>query len=262
MRATDCMVPRRQEVVSMNAALVLRPKPSSTSAARGLELAGQLRAAVMEGDDARIARLLSELLRVKGLTKGQRVALQLKALQNLVHSLRAVSLNDETTGLFNRRGFVQTGTRLLDLATRDEQPAHLIYFRLGQVELIREAVGASASAVLVRQMGNFMRDLFPSYGVYEVLGRLSRDEFAALTPGAEYASRNAILLRLRRPARECDLPALPLSIGIARFDPARPVAIDELLDSAQRAALAQEPQDRVVRIASSELAPQPGMTLC
>src|SRR6202171_6278338 len=56
--------------------------------ARNAELAGQLRAAVMEGDDARITRLLSELLRLQGLTKGQRVSLQLKALLNLVHSLR------------------------------------------------------------------------------------------------------------------------------------------------------------------------------
>jgi diguanylate cyclase (GGDEF)-like protein len=242
----------------MDVASVLRARPG-TSPVRSLELASQLRAAVMEGDEKRIVRLLSELLRVKGLTKGQRVALQLKALQNLVHALRSVALNDETTGLYNRRGFVQTGTRLLDLAARDELPAHLVYFHLDQVELITEAVGRSAGDVLLRQMGNFMRDLFPSYGVYEVLGRLSRNEFAALTTSAEYASRNTIQLRLRRPQRSCDLPALPLSVGIAHFDPTRPVAIDELLESAQRAMQAHE---RVARIASSELAPQHGMTLC
>jgi diguanylate cyclase (GGDEF)-like protein len=242
----------------MDVATVLRARPG-TSPVRSLELASQLRGAVMEGDEARIARLLSELLRVKGLTKGQRVALQLKALQNLVHALRSAALNDETTGLYNRRGFVQTGTRLLDVAARDELPAHLIYFHLGQVELITDAVGRSASDVLVRQMGNFMRDLFPSYGVYEVLGRLSRDEFAAVTTSAEYASRNAILLRIRTPQRSCDLPTLPLSVGIAHFDPARPVAIDELLESARQVMHAHE---RVARIASSELAPQRGVTLC
>jgi diguanylate cyclase (GGDEF)-like protein len=258
----------------MDAASLLRPVHSA-SAVRGLELTSLLRAAVMDGDEARIARLLSELLRVKGLTKGQRVALQLKALQNLVHALRSVALNDETTGLYNRRGFVQTGTRLLDLAVRDKRPAHLVYFGLGQVELLNEAVGASAGDVLARQMGNFMRDLFPSYGVYEVLGRLTRSEFAALTTSAEYSTRAPILLRVRRPQRSCDLPALPLSVGIAHFDPARPVAIDELLESAQRAMQAPEQATeraiehaperaakRVARIASSELAPQPGVTLC
>jgi diguanylate cyclase (GGDEF)-like protein len=244
----------------MNAVSVLRPRHTA-AAVRTLELTGQLRAAVTEGDEPRIARLLSELLRLKGLTKGQRVALQLKALQNLVHALRAVALNDETTGLYNRRGFVQTGTRLLDLAARDELPAHLVYFSLGQVELLNEAVGQSAGDVLVRQMGNFMRDLFPNYGVYDVLGRLSRSEFAALTPNAEYASRTAILQRVRGPQWSREFPALPLSIGVAHFNPARPVAIDELLESAQRDVEAPAPE-RVVRIASSELAPQRGMTLC
>ncbi len=256
----------------MDAASVLRPR-HSVSAVRGLELTSLLRAAVTDGDEARIARLLSELLRVKGLTRGQRVALQLKALQNLVHALRSVALNDETTGLYNRRGFVrETGTRLLRLGHQGYAlPAHLVYFSLGQVELLSETVGRSAGDVLVRQMGNFMRDLFPSYGVYEVLGRLTRSEFAALTTSPEYSTRASIVLRARRPQRSCDLPALPLSVGIAHFDPARPVAIDELLDSAQRAMQASEhatehaPErapKRVTRIASSELAPQPGVTLC
>jgi diguanylate cyclase (GGDEF)-like protein len=245
----------------MDAKSVLRPRHSA-STARSLEITALLRAAVMEGDEARIARLLSELLRVKGLTKGQRVALQLKALQNLLHALRSAALNDETTGLYNRRGFVQTGTRLLDLAIRDELPAHLIYFDLEQMELLNATVGHSAGDVLARQMGNFMRDLFPSYGVYEVLGRLSRSEFAALTTSAEYSKPPAILLRAR-----CDLPVLPLRVGIAPFDPARPVAIDELLESAQAAMHACErtperTSERVARIASSELTPQRAVTLC
>jgi GGDEF domain-containing protein len=258
----------------MDATSVLRPRHSAASA-RSLEITTLLRAAVMEGDEVRIARLLAELLRVKGLTKGQRVALQLKALQNLLHALRALALNDETTGLYNRRGFIQTGTRLLDLAVRDELPAHLVCFRLGQIDLLNETVGLSAGEVLVRQMGNFMRDLFPSYGVYEVIGRLSRSEFAGLSTSVEYATQSAILLRLRRPERRSDVPALPLSIGIAHFDPARPVAIDELLEKARAAMLVAErgPEarpardvapvpERLARIAPSELAPQPGATLC
>jgi len=233
-------------------------RPSSACRARGLELAGQLRAAVMGGDDVSITRLLSELLRVKGLTRGQRIAMQLKALQNLVQSLRSIALNDETTGLYNRRGFVQSGTRLLDLAARDKQTVHLIYFHLRQVELIASAIGPSARDVLVRHMGNFLRDLFPNYGVYEILGRLSNDAFVALTPSAQYGSRQAILERVRRQQRGRD-PALSLSVGVAHLDPARPVAIDELLRWAEAAIQVRE---QVSRTASSGLAPPNPMTLC
>lgn len=228
----------------------------SSWSARSVEVAGQLRAAILEGDDARIARLLSDLLRVKGLTKGQRVRLQLRALLNLLHSLRSAALSDEVTGLYNRRGFVQTGTRLLDLAVRDEQRAHLVYFRLEQVSLMKEAGAPSSGDLLARQMGNFLRDAFPSYGVYEVLGRLSSHEFAALTSVGDHATQSAIRLRARN---GCETSALPLHLGIAQFDPLYPVAIDELLQCASQAA---DLFEDVPRMASSGLAPQPGMTLC
>ena len=85
--------------------------------------------------------------------------------------------------------------------------------------------------------------------MYEVLGRLGANEFVALTTSAEYASRSAILLRTRRPQRSCDIPALPLRVGVAHFNPARPVAIDELLDSARQAM--SEPERATPRLAAS-----------
>ena len=255
------------DLASVVRSSVVRPAPAAVAAARSLEVAGQLRAAIMEGDDTRIARLLSDLLRVRGLTKGQRVRLQSRALLNLVHSLRSVALNDELTGLLNRRGFMQTATRLLDLALRDRQAAHLVYFRL--------AIGAAAAAhgdeacarnVLLRRMGNFLRDSFPSYGVYEVLGRLSGAEFAALTPLAPHAMRSALMLRARTPERGCDAPELPLQVAVAHFDPAAPAAIEELLHNAadqlsQVVTPALETPPSVTEVASAGSAPRSGLTL-
>jgi GGDEF domain-containing protein len=232
----------------------------SACSARSVELASQLRAAVMDGDDGRIARLLSELLRLRGLTKGQRIRLQQRALSNLVHALRSLTFNDEVTGLCNRRGFLQTGTRLLDLAARDARRIHLVYFCLGQqLQEVRGALGRSAGDVLVRHMGNFMRDLYPSYGVYEVLGRLSPTEFAALTPNAVHASPEAILRRARTPLESGHTPALVLQVGVAHFNPFEPLAIDELLLNAAQTPQAAQGHGRTASVGH---APQPGMTLC
>jgi GGDEF domain-containing protein len=232
------------ELASVVQSTAARAAPAASWAARSLEVATQLRAAIMEGDDTRVARLLSDLLRVRGLTKGQRVRLQSRALMNLMHSLRSAALNDELTGLLNRRGFMQSATRLLDLALRDHQDVHLVYFRLNTAEPTRPVAAeddtSMAREVLLRRMGNFLRDLFPSYGVYEVLGRLGSADFAALTLIAENASRNAIALRACKPESGGDAPALPLQVAVAHFDPARAVAIDELLqEAAQAAALRQ-----------------------
>ena len=241
--------------VRRNAAALRRVRNVEALRARNAELTRELRAAAMEGDDARVTRLLSELLRIQGLTRGQRVSLQLKALLSLVHSLRCVALTDDLTGLYNRRGFMQIGARLLDVATRDVRSAHLIYFDVNHLQRINDTMGRSAGDVMIRQTGNFLRDLYPSYGVYEVLARLGGDEFATLTTCPEYASRGAIVLRAgRRPAHGGDLPALSLSVGVAHFNPRLPVSVDELLESAEQAMYEHK---RVTRIASSELTPHP-----
>jgi GGDEF domain-containing protein len=258
------------ELASVVQSTAARSAPAASWAARSLEVATQLRAAIMEGDDTRVARLLSDLLRVRGLTKGQRVRLQSRALMNLMHSLRSAALNDELTGLLNRRGFMQSATRLLDLALRDHQDVHLVYFRLNTAEPTRPVAGdhdtSIAREVLLRRMGNFLRDLFPSYGVYEVLGRLSTGDFTALTPIAENASRNTIMARAGQPESGAEAAALPLQVAIVRFDPASPVAIDELLQEAccqllQAAAHEAAPRHTVVPIASIGSAPRSDLTL-
>jgi len=258
------------ELASVVQSTAARSPPAASWAARSLEVATQLRAAIMEGDDTRVARLLSDLLRVRGLTKGQRVRLQSRALMNLMHSLRSAALNDELTGLLNRRGFMQSATRLLDLALRDHQDVHLAYFRLNTAEPTRPAAAdhdtSMAREVLLRRMGNFLRDLFPSYGVYEVLGRLSTGDFTALTPIAANASRNTIMERAGQPECGAEAAALPLQVAIVRFDPASPVAIDELLQEAcyqllQAAAHEAAPRQTVVPIASIGSAPRSDLTL-
>ena len=206
----------------------LRFKNACAARARGTELSQQLRSAALDGDEVRIDKLLGELLRCKGLSRGQRIALQHKALVNLVHSLRCAALNDDLTGLLNRRGFVQLGTRLLDLAARDAQPAHLFSFG---VPSPADAADGPVSDMLLRHTGNFLRDLFPSYGVYEVLGRLGRQEFVALTLRPEHASPSFVLSRVR--AWRCEGFVPRLEIGVAHYDADQPRGIDELLEQAR-----------------------------
>lgn len=222
------------------------------------EWVGLLRAAVMAGDEAGVKRLLSELLEAGGPMKTRRRApMQLKALLNLLRLLRSVALTDELTGLHNRQGFLQSGARLLDVARRDRQTAHLVCFTLERRDAVAASLGATAADALVRQAANFLRDLFPSYGVYEVLGRLSRDEFAALTTSEDYAVRSAVALRARGTQHDSDLPGLSLSVGVAHFNPARPVSIDELLENAARAMRAAQ---QLTRIAPAGIDPPPGLT--
>src|SRR5207237_1357960 len=62
---------------------------------------------------------------------------------------------------------------------------------------VNDSSGHAAGDDLIRQTGSFLRELFPSYGVHEVLGRLGGDEFAALTTDRKCASRSELLLAAR-----------------------------------------------------------------
>jgi GGDEF domain-containing protein len=225
----------------MDTASVIQLRRTNDSRARVLEISAQLRAAVAEGDDGGIARLLADLLRLRGLSRPQCVAMQLRALQSLVYLLRSAAMTDEVTGLHNRRGFLQCATRLLDVAVRERSPHRLIYFHLGP----QPDVAASIPMLVLRHMGNTLRDLFPNYGVHEALGRLGAGEFAALTPRIEYLSRDSILGHLAATAAGQRRTRAGLGVGIAHFDPLRPVGVDELLASAQLAVRACEPLPRI-----------------
>ena len=216
---------------------------------RSTDLAGQLRAAAIKGDTELVTRLLSELLHFKGAASGRKDAVL--ALTQLIDSLRSVAWTDELTGVYNRRGFLAAGARFLRVARRDLQPAYLVYFDLNSLKEVNDTAGHAAGDVLIRQTGNFLRELFPNYGVYEVLGRLGGDEFAALTTDMQCPSRSEILLRARMPrARGAVVPPLSLSVGFAYFNPLLPIGMDELLKSAERAMYEHK---RVSRTVPSEL---------
>ena len=202
--------------------------------ARNGELTSQLRAAAMEGDELRLTCALSELLRFKRLTSERKIALQ--ALTHLIDSLRCVATTDQLTGVHNRRGFLQIGTRFLDVTRRELRCAYLVYLDLNGLKQVNDTAGHTAGDALIRHTGDFLRELFPSYGVHEVLGRLGGDEFAALTTDMNCPSRSEIVLRARMPrARSSELPALSLSVGLAYFNPLLPIGINELLQTAEQA---------------------------
>lgn len=205
---------------------------------RSGDFARELRAAALECDDALVARRLSELLRIEELSQAQTRALQLRTLTELIQSLRSAAITDELTGLYNRRGFLRCGTRLLEDVARDRRCARVVYFDLNNLKEVNDTVGHAAGDTLLRDAADLLRDLFPDDGAHEIVGRLGGDEFAVLTTSARYASQDAMLAHLARSEAACvALPSLSLSLswGIAYFNPRHPVAIDTLLAVAERA---------------------------
>src|SRR5947209_4781752 len=155
--------------------------------------------------------------------------------------------------LLSRKGPMQAASASQSMQSVERGALRARHAELGGQ--LRVAVMEGNEARIRRLLSELMRGLDPSYGVYEVLGRLQGAEFAALATSPEYASRGALMLRVRRPQQPgSDLPPLSLRVGVAHFNPRRPVGIDELLTIARQSL--HEPA-RATETASSGLTPQP-----
>jgi diguanylate cyclase (GGDEF)-like protein len=154
----------------------------------------------------------------------------------VLHQLRTMALTDELTGLYNRRGFLLLGTHNIRLTLRAEQPLYLFFADVDGLKSINDRFGHVQGDALLVGCGEVLKMTFRES---DVIARIGGDEFAILAQGNSAESREAVLSRLQSSVdlmnRDVLAPyQLSLSVGVARFDPANPVSLTELLSIADR----------------------------
>lgn len=213
----------------------LFPSAERESACTGLHGLGlQLSAAVMDDNHALVEKLLAQLLGAARADLEMRH--QLAAIEDLIRALRSMAFTDDLTALFNRRGFLRAGTRLLKSESCERQGATLIYVDVDNLKSVNDSAGHDAGDSLLRRTAQLLRCVLDESSV---LGRLGGDEFAALIPSTDPNDRAEILSRLQQAVAACNssrhvLP-LSLSIGTAQRSPSEPASVLALLERADRA---------------------------
>lgn len=156
--------------------------------------------------------------------------------------LRKLSLCDELTGLYNRRGFLEVAAQAHRQATRDARAAALIFIDLNGMKRINDELGHDAGdTALVDTAGVLKATLAES----DVLARLGGDEFAAFALDFSAADLDSLRHRLRQQAddrvRELARPfRLSMSVGAAYMAADGHLGISELLDRADAAMYEQK----------------------
>ncbi|HEY0023229.1 MAG TPA: two-component regulator propeller domain-containing protein [Longimicrobium sp.] len=155
--------------------------------------------------------------------------------------LRAMSLRDELTGLYNRRGLLALAEQQIQTSVRQRVGFHVLFVDLDHLKQINDSLGHAQGDQALRDAAGLLRSTFRKS---DVVARLGGDEFAVLvigrTPGdasprgAEVAiSRlyDAIehhVATVRRPY------TLSMSVGASRFDPEAPATLEALLQQADQ----------------------------
>lgn len=160
--------------------------------------------------------------------------------------LRSLSMVDELTGLYNRRGFFTLANQQCKHAERKRRGLLLVFIDLDGLKQINDTLGHVAGDQAIVALAAALRH---SFRESDVLARLGGDEFAALALEADAGVASIPLRRLMESIDDFNrggalsLP-LSISIGTAFFDPDHPRSVDDLLAIADGRMYARKREKR------------------
>lgn len=185
--------------------------------------------------------------RIEGRVEGAVIVFRdVSARKRAEAELLHLSLVDELTGLYNRRGFLLHASRALERAAADGLAVTLAFFDMDRFKSINDAHGHLAGDQALREVATLLRRALRRD---DVLGRFGGDEFVALLSGrpdddlpGRLQSRIEAQLAHRNAAPETPF-ALAMSIGTVRVPVGEQRGIEQLLAEAD-ASLYRVKRDR------------------
>lgn len=161
-----------------------------------------------------------------------------KKLKRKAKEAHFLSLIDELTGLYNRRGFLTLAKQQLKLAKRAKKELLVIYADIDQLKQINDSFGHHTGSLALIDTANILKETFRSS---DIIARIGGDEFVVLAIETSKTGKKSIASRFQQNLdfhnSKRNLPykyELSISIGISRFDPQNPCSLDELIDHADR----------------------------
>lgn len=160
----------------------------------------------------------------------------IKALAESEERLKALSLMDQLTGLYNRRGFFLLADQQLRTASRMGDAMTLVYGDVDGLKTINDTHGHAEGDRALEEVGRLLR---ASFRESDVVSRLGGDEFAVLALETSDSGPAASTARFLSGVDEWnDQRSVPwklsVSLGFARYDPGAPQSLDELIGEADQ----------------------------
>lgn len=150
--------------------------------------------------------------------------------------LREMSLIDELTGLYNRRGLVSLGQERLRLAAREAKTALLLFIDLDGMKWINDNLGHAEGDFALQQVAAVLRQTFRDC---DLIARIGGDEFVVLATAEPGWTAAALVNRLLRNVAshnaQLDKPyELSISVGAASCEPGRCCSVEDLIAQADK----------------------------
>lgn len=148
----------------------------------------------------------------------------------------ALSITDQLTGLYNRRGFLSLAGQQLKLSERNKNGMLLFFADLDSLKWINDTMGHEEGDKALIEAATVFKETFRTS---DIIARLGGDEYVALTVDITEANSETITARLQylvdtRNNQENRKYRLLISVGCSCYDPDNPCSIDELMARADK----------------------------
>jgi diguanylate cyclase (GGDEF)-like protein len=145
-----------------------------------------------------------------------------------------MSIIDDLTGLYNRRGFLTLAQQQMKLTERTKKGMLLFFVDLDKMKQINDTLGHQEGDKALVEIATTLKEVFRES---DIIGRMGGDEFAILAIDTTNETREVLMKRLHNYLDDYNRPegrsyTLSLSIGIAPYDPEKPFSLDELMAQA------------------------------
>ena len=163
-----------------------------------------------------------------------------------------LAVDDELTGVRNRRGFDLVGAQVLALCRRQHSPAVVLFADVNGLKTANDTYGHSVGDVLLQDVAATLRDCLRDA---DVVARVGGDEFAAVLSGL--SDPQVVVERTMRAFDERNLQLrsdqfpMSVAVGSAVFDPETPEPLDVLVERADAAMYEMKRSGRDARPAGT-----------
>lgn len=140
---------------------------------------------------------------------------------------------DDLTKISNRRGFVELAQKSLNICSRQNIPASLVFFDLNNFKYINDEHGHHEGDKALLFFAELMKLTFRDSDVF---ARIGGDEFVVLLTNTSQSLAEDIIERfrqlLKKDHKQDNVYGLSFSAGIVTIEPDQKLSITQLLDQA------------------------------
>jgi two-component system, cell cycle response regulator len=165
----------------------------------------------------------------------------------MLAQVRQLAVNDELTGLLNRRGFLLLAEHQRSLADRKGTSLGLVFIDVDRFKSTNDTYGHEEGDRALKELAGLLQRTFRRS---DVVARLGGDEFIVLMIDVNGVGVQIVLDRLQKSLAAFNqetqyLWRLSISLGVALYDSAHPVTLETLMALADRSMYQSKAQSRL-----------------